>query len=241
MSFLKHIKTHLFYLLSRRNIILLSVINLLVIIILLISSQIFKGFAYIDEYRRDTLEEFRQSSFIIIKICILFIFLFVNMSYFSGNSSKYSQYFIKDKNSKRLFYLTKYISIVLFNTLEYFILYFSYEFVRLILPNTIYPFEDFKLYFYVYLMGLYYLFLSSLLLIISESNFSLIIPIIMFWGTDILLSSSNKGSFFNKIILAINVSVSYEGELVFGVFHAILMILIMIEANVIAIKLKDQV
>ena len=240
MSFLKHIKTHLFYLLSRRNIILLSVINFLVLILLLITSQIFKGLSYVDEYRRDTLEQFRQSSFILIKICLLFIFLFVNMSYFSGNSSKYSQYFIKDKKSKNLFFLTKYISIVLFNTIEYLILYFSYEFVRLLLPNTIYPFQDFKLYFYVYLMGLYYLFLSSFLLIITESNFSLIIPLIMFWGTDILLSSSDKGTIFNKIILAINVSVSYEGELVFGVFHAILMIIIMIEANFIAIKKKDS-
>ena len=240
MSFLKHIKTHLYYLLSRRNIILLSVINVFVLVLLLITSQIFKGITYIDEYRRDTLEQFRQSSFILIKICLLFIFLFVNMSYFSGNSSKYSQYFIKDKKSKIKFYLTKYISIILFDTIEYFILYFSYEFVRLILPNTIYPFQDFKLYFYVYLMGLYYLFLSSFLLIITESNFSLIIPLIMFWGTDILLSSSDKGTIFNKIILAINVSVSYEGELVFGVFHAILMIIIMIEANFIAIKKKDS-
>ena len=239
MSFLKQIKTHLYYLLSRRNIILLSVINVFVLVLLLISSQVFKGITYIDEYRRDTLEQFRQSSFILIKICLLFIFLFVNMSYFSGNSSKYSQYFIKDKKSKIQFYLTKYISIILFDTIEYLILYFSYEFVRLILPNTIYPFQDFRLYFYVYLMGLYYLFLSSLLLIVTESNFSLIIPLIMFWGTDILLSSSDKGTLLNKIILAINVSVSYEGELVFGALHALLMIIVMIEANYIAIKKKD--
>ena len=239
MSFLKHIKTHLYYLLSKRNIILLSVINVAVIILLLISSTLFKGFTYSDEFRRETIETYRQSSFILIKICLLFMFLFVNMSYFSGNSSKYSQYFIKDKRTKLLFYLTKYITIVIFDTIEYLILYFSYEFIKLLLPGTIYPLQDFRLYFNVYLMSIYYVFLSSALLILSDSIFSMVIPIIMFWGTDILIQSDEKGTLINKIILALNVSATYEGELVFGIFHALLMIIIMIEINVIVIKIKD--
>ena len=239
MNFLKQIKTHLFYLLSKRNIILLVILNSLVIFLLIISSQLFKGISYIDEYRRETLEQYRQSSFILIKVCILFVFFFVNMSYFSGLSSKYSQYFIKDKKTKITFYLSKYLSIFIFDSFEYIFLYFNYELIKILLPYNAYPLQDFKLYFSLYLMGVYYIFLSSLLLIITDSYFSLVVPIIMFWSSDILIDSITNSTILNKAILALTVSVSYENVLPFGILHAFLMILIMIELNIVVIKKKD--
>ena len=232
------IKTHLYYLLSKRNIIVISVINLIYLILLLIESQIFKGYSYLDTYRSESLEIYTESVYPFIKIIYLFFILFVNLSYFTGNESKYSQYLIKDKKTKSIFYISKYISIIIFISIEYLFLYLSYEMVKMIMPYSKYPFSDLNKYFSVYLMGIYYLLFSSVILIISKSNFSLVIPIIIFFISDIMIDEIEKEGIL-KFILFFTVSTTIENGIYFGYIHSILLILFLSIINGIVVKEMD--
>ncbi len=238
MRFNAFIKTHLYYLLSKRNIIVISVINLIYIILLLVESQAFKGHNYIDTYRDECLETYMESIYPFINIIFLFFILFVNLSYFTGNESKYSQYLIKDKESKIIFYISKYISIIMFVTIEFLFLYLSYEIVKMIMPYSRYPFRDLSRYFSVYLMGLYYLLLSSIILIITRSNFALVLPIITFFVSDILVNDLEMDE-ITKVLMMFTLSCSLEKGLYFGYFHAILLIILLSIINVIVVKEID--
>lgn len=238
LRFSAFIKTHLYYLLSKRNIIVISVINLIYVIFLLIESQAFKGHNYIDTYREECLEIYIESVYPFIKIIFLFFILFVNLSYFTGNESRYSQYLIKDKESKILFYISKYISIIIFVSIEFLFLYLSYEIVKMIMPYSKYPFRDLSRYFGVYLMGLYYLLLSSIILIITRSNFALVIPIITFFVSDILVDELERDE-ITKYIFIFTVSSNIENGLYFGYIHALLLIILLGIVNVIVVKEID--
>ncbi len=237
-KFSAFIKTHLYYLLSKRNIIVISVINLIYLILLLIESQIFKGYIFIDTYREESLEVYTESIYPFIKVIFLFFILFVNLSYFTGNESRYSQYLIKDKSTKRIFYISKYISIIIFITIEYLFLYLSYEIIKMIMPYTKYPFSDLNKYISVYLMGIYYLLLSSIILIITRSNFALVLPIITFFVSDILIKDLEMDE-ITKVLMMFTLSCSLEKGLYFGYFHAILLIILLSIINVIVVKEID--
>ncbi|MCR5740853.1 MAG: hypothetical protein K6G38_00105 [Gammaproteobacteria bacterium] len=240
MRILKEIKTHLFYLLSKRNIITLIILNIIILSLLLVESQIFKGYSYVDEYRKMCLEIYLNSSFPFIKIVYIFFILFVNLTFFFGNYSKYSQYFITSKKTKVSFYVTKYISVIIFVTVELIIIYSIFEIIKLLMPYGDYPSEELNLFFYIYLMGLYYLFLSSILLMLSQSNFALLIPIIIFWVSDVMSVDADK-NIFTKLFLISCVSVSYESGIYYGVLHAILLIILNILISILIIKNKDQI
>ena len=82
----------------------------------------------------------------------------------------------------------------------------------MIMPYGDYPFRDLGTYYSLYLMGLYYLFLSSSLLMLSKSNFSLVIPIIIYWVGDVMVSTSTM-DIITKIFLAMTINISAEDGL----------------------------
>ena len=238
MRIFKEIKTHLFYLLTKRNLYTILILNVVIIVLLLIESGIFKGYSYVDEYRNECLEIYSSSTFPFIKIIYIFLILFVNLTFFLGNYSKYGEFFIRDRKSKATFYLTKYLSVILFITIEFIFIYMVYEVIKMIMPYGDYPFRDLGTYYSLYLMGLYYLFLSSSLLMLSKSNFSLVIPIIIYWVGDVMVSTSTM-DIITKIFLAMTINISAEDGLYFGYIHAYLLIFLNIVLSTLIVIIKE--
>lgn len=238
-KFHKLIESQLFYLLTKRNLIVLVIFNVTLTLFFLIESQIFKGSAYVDSYRTECLTLFTEGSFTFVKIFYLLFVLFINLSYFQGSYSNYSQYYITDTKSKISFYITKYLSLIIFDFIEFSIIYLINTFIYVSMPYGMYPFQNLDIYFSLFLSGIYYMLLSSIILMISSSNLSLLIPVSLFWGGEIIRDSVSISLFFKKMVLFLTVTPTYDMGLPFGNLHAILMIVLTSLIISLIISLRD--
>ena len=122
----KYIKTHLYYLLTKKNVIFLILLNILCLSYCLYISGVFDGIHSLDANRSFYLSSFNNNYFFFIKIVFISFVIFINISYFGREYAKYSELFIRNKNTKIQFYITKYISIFIFIFVELFFLFFIY-------------------------------------------------------------------------------------------------------------------
>lgn len=237
-NYIKLIKANIFYLLSKRNIILLFILNISSILVFVYNTQIYKGFSYLDANRFDSLFYFEANVFQFIKFIYVIFVVFINMSYFTGEYSNYSAYFIKNRRTKIDFYITKYLSVILLDSLELIYLYFNQEFIKVLMPFYSFPFVNLNKYISLYVLGLFIFFLSSLILIISKSIFSSIFTIILFWFSDILSAQDDS---FSKVLSFFFIHINDIGDIKYGILHGIYLTIILVLASIIIIKNKDTI
>lgn len=181
MHYLKLIKAHLYYLLNKKNIIILIILNLISFIYVFVSSGLFNGYDMLDANRKYYYDIYNENTFIYFKIFYILFICFVSIAFFSGAYSKYSALIIKDKKSRLDFYVTKYVTLAVVNLCELIYLYLIYSLVLLLTPyfkDVLYYFNFFVL---LYLVGLYYMFLCTSLLILSKTYLSGLVVIVLFW------------------------------------------------------------
>ena len=174
-----------------------------------------------------------------IKVLFIFIILFVNLSYFSNEYSKYAAFFIKNNKSRFEFYITKYIAVIFFDSFEYLLIIMEYEGIKEIMPYGIHPFSNLILYLKLYLVGLFYFGVSSFILSLFKSSFSLIIPLIYYWGSDIIISGMDLTKTGKILLLSFMVSVNTDGVIYYGLIHLIFLIIIIYLANILSLVSKD--
>ena len=201
MYYLKLIKTHIFYLISKKNIIMISLMNIFSILLTIWISSILDGYYTLDASRRTYFDDFQDSYFLFLKIFYVSFILYINISYFSVEYSSYSCFIIRDRKSKYSFYITKYLSIILFDLIEFIFLSLVYLIVLYLMPYGRYYFEYLFSFIRIFLLGMYYLFLSSLLLLIFKSYFASLFCFLLFFSS--IMVSSNNLSKFSLVYLAI--------------------------------------
>ena len=238
MKFLHLIKSHFYYLSTKRNLIIVVLLNLASLFYFLINSSAFNDQAAIDAERGRYLELYETNSLPFIRIFFVFFVSFINLSFFTGNYSRYAQYYIRSFKTKINFYLTKYLSVIFFDTFEYLILYGIYETIKIILPFGVYPFSDLMVCFKIYLVGIYYLLFSSIFLVITKTYLAALVPIILFW----IAESSAQGEqsiVFIKVINIISVTINSNGDFYYGFPHTFFIIFIVLWLNILIVLRKD--
>ena len=197
--FQKLFKTHLYYLCTKKNIILIIIFNILIFLFSIYSSSIFDGYYQIDSLRKSYFESFNESYFFFIKIFYICFIIFINISFFSGEHSKYSEFFIRNRKTKIIFYTSKYLSLIFFIFLELIYLLFIYELIIIILPLGSNYFLYLDSFINLYFIGIFYCFLSSLILNIFKSYLSSFIALIIYWF-GVIATDNMSNSLFNIIV-----------------------------------------
>ncbi len=190
--FLNFIRSNLYYLLTKKNLILLFIINVLSLFVIILNSSVLKGVSYLDSFRFLSDEYFETNVFQFIKFLYAIFVVFINMSYFTGDYSNYSLYFIRDYKSKILFYLSKYFAVIIFDLIEFLILFYMREFIKGLTPYYSVPFKHLTKYISLYLLGLYVLMLSSLFMIITGSHLSGLFSLAIYWLGDFITLDNTK-------------------------------------------------
>ena len=179
--FQKYIKTHLYYLLSKKNVIFISILNILCLFYFLYISGIFDGIGSIDAKRDEYFNRFNNDYFFFLKIVYISFIIFISIGYFGREYAKYKELFIRDKKTKAFFYITKYISIILFNLFELLFLIFNYLFILALMPYGRFFISTFRAFSRLFLLGIFYLFFSSFFLLIFNTYLASIISMICYW------------------------------------------------------------
>ncbi len=240
-SSLKYIKTHLYYLLTKKNVIFLIILNILCLSYCIYISSIFDGIHELDANRSFYLTNFNNNYFFFIKIVYICFIIFINISYFGREYSKYSELFIKNMKTKIVFYITKYISIFLFIFLELFILFFIYFSIISLLPYGKFYISTIGSFIRLYLLGSFYLLLSSILLLIFKTYLASIISLVFYWFSFVYSSYNDVLTESTKILLLFSpFGEGVEISFIYGTLHILLYNLILILLNVFIIMLRGE-
>ncbi len=197
--YLKYVKTHLFYLLSLRNVVVIILINITCLIYAIISSSILNSFHLLDASRNEYFTYYTTNYFFFLKIIYIAFIIFINISFFNKDYASYSELFIKNSKTKEDFYITKYISIFIFYFIELLILEAFFYMMLIIVPYGKMYISFIKPFIRLYLYGVYYSLLSSLFLTLFNTYLSSIFVFILYFISFIINSDYQD----NKVLLKI--------------------------------------
>ena len=237
----KYILTHLFYLLSKKNVVFLVVFNLVCSIYLVYISSIFEGIHTIDANRSIYYEHFNNDFFQFTKIVFICFIIFMSISFFGREYNLYSNLLIKDKRTKAIFYITKYISFLLISLLELLFISISYYSLLAILPYGKFYISSIGTFLRLLFLGSFYLFFTSFLLSLFNTHLAGIISLISYWFSFIYSSFYGSLSKGEKILLLI--FPFGEGKSItflYGTLHVIIYTIILILLNVLLIIVRDE-
>ena len=237
--FLAFIKTNLYYLLTKRNVFLLIIVNLLSLFIIIINSSILKGMPYIDAFRNESNLYYETNVFQFIKFLYGIFVVFINISYFNNEYSSYASYLIKDYKTKIMFYLSKYIAVMLFDFLEFLALFYVKELVKIFTPFYRNPFSHFKEYISLFCLGLYAFIISSLLMITTKSHLSGIFALIVYWVSDLVVIDNSTT--IGKIVSFLIISIDENGSYYYGSLHILFLFLALFLINISVLLYKDNI
>lgn len=241
VKYLNLFKVHLYYLITKKNFIVILILNIVSVVYILYASCIFDGFQAIDSDREYYKQLYTENTFFYIKVYYVCFISFINISFFSGFYSKYSQYIIRSNKSKIVFLISKYISIIVFDTIELLFLFIVFRLVYSLMPYSQISFEFFRYFFNLYIAGIFYTLLSSLLLILLKTYLAGFVSIILYW-LSFASSGSSTVTSFQKIVLCIlpnSISDTSYCHFIYGICHVLLLILILIILNTIATAKSD--
>ncbi len=240
--YLNYIKTHLYYLISKKNLIVFTIFNIFFIGYTFYLSNISKSKIELDAYRDSYYQSFNTNFFLFFKIIYISLILFLNISYFNKEYKEYSQYFIRNKRTKIDFYITKYFSFILVMFLELVLFLTVYIIFNILLPygkiEGIYlvPFIN------IFLLGIFYFLLSSLLMLLFKTYLSSIFSLLFFW-ISFALSEYNQdlNSFIRVLLLIVPFPSGTYSVFSYGSIHIVLYITILTFINILVLIKTDGV
>jgi len=236
----KLIKTHLYYIFNKKNLTVITLVNILLFILLLIDSNIFKRMSNLDANRREYFYNFVTNYFIILRILLISFIIFLTIGYFLKEYNSYQELLIKSIKTKISFYITKYLSIILLYFLEVFMAFIEFEFVLLIVPYGRMHALFIKSFFNLFLTGVFYIFLSSILILLLSTYFGALISIIIYMISFIYTNFYEiKDSIKSFIIMAIPNGGNEYLLLDYSLVFLLIYILILAIINAIIIIKKD--
>ena len=238
----RYIKSHLYYLISKKNLIVLIILNLIFFSYSFYISNIFKSWIELDSYREYYFSNFNSNFFLSSKIIYISIILFLNISYFGKEYKEYSAYFIRNKRTKIDFYITKYIAFILVMVFEEFIFFLIYIFYCAILPYGMIKEIYVITFFNIFYLGLFYFLLSSIFIIIFKTYLSSLFSLIFFFMSLALGEySTTKNTFYNIVLLILPYPSGETSIYFYGSAHIVLYLLILSILNFFAIAIFDNV
>ena len=238
--YLKYIKTHLYYLISKKNLIVLLVLNIFFIGYTFYLSNVIKNKIELDAYRNTYYDSFNTNYFLFLKIIYISLILFLNISYFAKDYKEYSQYFIRNKRTKIDFYITKYFSFIIVMFIEILLFLTVYIIFNIMLPYG--KIEGIYLlsFISIFSLGIFYFLLSSVLMLIFKTYLSSIFTLVFFWISFALSEYNQEFNFFIRLVLLIipfpsgTYSVYSYGEL-----HIFLYMIILAIFNILVLTRSD--
>ncbi len=184
----KIIKFNFIYFLSKKNIIILSLINLTFFIILSVISNLFIEAEVLDLKRSKYMMNYTNHFIEWIKLFGVLISSFGAMFFFLASNQKYYVYFVKDIKTKKKYFFSKCLCNFLFVSYEFVILILEYIIIGKLTCYFNFNQKTLSIIMKLYIFFLYFSCLSSVLTLLFPTPFVTILDIIIYWLTEIFFS-----------------------------------------------------
>jgi len=199
MKLLRFLKAHYLYSFNKKNIIASILFKIIIVILIIFISNIFTDFEKLDSNRKMYLELFKSNYYLIIKIIFMFYIMITSIMFNQTEFNTSKSYFISSELSFFLYVSSKIIYIIINLVKEILIYVLLYFLIMLIMPYGDILNIDILYYLNLFIIGLYYMLLSFILIKLTGSIISAIIPFLISYFSNIIEIIENES--IRKIVM----------------------------------------
>lgn len=202
----RYVRVHLIYLLNRMIISILIIGIILLILSILVSSGVMDGQYMLDMNRNEYERLFFEDSLLIVKILSVMLSIFITAILNSDSAVNFSKYIIDNRQQKWMLFFSKVLTlfivmvIVILVSLSIYI-FMTYFFTPFDLNLEI----VIKAYVKLFLLVIFYISLTNMLMTFSSTILLTLFPLALFWSMEInanidMIKTSNLLKFLFQYI-----------------------------------------
>lgn len=186
------IKLHYHYLLTKINVLIISIMFVLVIITNLFSINIFESGINKFIEKENIIINYKNGYILICKLCnVLFSCYLVGYSFYYNNDN-YCVLISNYRKTRFPYFITKVFTLVMVIVIFNSLLYICYLFIGIIgNKNFVFQYDVFCFFIKSVLISLIYGFLSGLFIMLLKSYFVILISYILFIVSEVLVDNSS--------------------------------------------------
>ncbi|MBR2891506.1 MAG: hypothetical protein IKC22_03900 [Bacilli bacterium] len=201
MRFKKLFKIHYYYFFSKINIIIVSICFILIQLLHIVLWQQNLGNSVADEMIIDFVI---SSIFTIEKMILVFFSILMIGNFCLPEKDDYKVLYVYNEENVSKFYLTKFVTIDLFLLGFHFIVFIFFELLGMLYIKTfVVEIQHIKFFLYLYLIGVTYGHLTTIILKILPSNLTVFIVFILFLVSDVFNYNWIFNTFFPSLDLTL--------------------------------------
>lgn len=179
---MRMLRIQFYYLMNRVSLTFMILSSVLLTAAFLHAGHISEGWASMDAFREWYRVEFLRESVGVAKFVLIATALFLHIHCFLAGNGKYSAFFVSDRKSRIGFMVTKLAMAELLVAVSVLQAWVSYRLIGAYLtPYSAFSFEEGKLFLWIGAEALCFGLLEALVMQITDSVFSGILPLFLYW------------------------------------------------------------